>query len=93
MVYQCEKTLAESGAKLSADEKTTIESAIDKVKKAMEGDNLAELKTAVESLTQAFHQASASLYKTSNEQPTASEQANEKAEENVVDADFEEVNN
>jgi molecular chaperone DnaK len=96
MVYETEKALKEVGDKISADEKTKVESALEKLKKAMEGDNVEEIKTATEELTTAFHTLSQKMY----EQSAAQEQENpqdatgseeKKDDDNVVDADYEVV--
>jgi molecular chaperone DnaK len=103
LVYQCEKTLGESGDKISAEERGELEAAINDLKKAMEGDDLSALKGASEKLTELFHKVSANLY--SNEpdqenqsagpdaQASQSEDKKEEEEEDVVDAEFEEVSN
>ncbi len=100
LVYQCEKTLGESGDKISAEERGELEAAINDVKKAMEGDDLGVLKGAVEKLTQLFHKISANLYgNDSNQSGQAADanpeaaQSNAQKDEDVVDAEFEEVNN
>ncbi|MBR7185687.1 MAG: Hsp70 family protein, partial [Clostridia bacterium] len=62
MVYQSEKTLGELGDKLDATEKGNIEAAIEKVKTALNGTDVAAIKTATEELTQAFYAVSEKLY-------------------------------
>jgi len=62
MVYQSEKTLGELGDKLSADEKSKIEAAIEKVKTALNGTDVDAIKAATEELTQAFYAVSEKLY-------------------------------
>ncbi|MDH5559545.1 MAG: molecular chaperone DnaK [Deltaproteobacteria bacterium] len=105
LVYQCEKTLKESGEKLSADEKSTIEEAITELKGSMGGEDAPKIKDDIEKLTQAFHKASESLYKASAENSEQSDAATGEGEstdgkeskdkkgkkEDVVDADFEEI--
>ncbi len=102
LVYQCEKTLAESGDKLSSEEKGNIESAISDVKSAMEGENVETLKSSIEKLTQVFHDSSSKLYTQQKEEHTQNAQQtsedgtsseNVSKDEDVVDAEFEEVNN
>jgi molecular chaperone DnaK len=100
LVYQCEKALGESGDKISAEERTELEAAINDVKKTMEGDDLAALKGAVEQLTQSFHKVSAKMYSNESGQANQSTESNQetaqagsKEEEDVVDAEFEEVAN
>ncbi|MCP4755260.1 MAG: molecular chaperone DnaK [Proteobacteria bacterium] len=100
LVYQCEKTLGESGDKLSDDEKQKIEGAVGELKTAMEGDDPDSLKAGIENLTQAFHNASANLYKDTGGQPTGEAQPDSESagnsnssDEDVVDAEYEEVAN
>jgi molecular chaperone DnaK len=62
MVYQSEKTLDEMGDKLEADDKQTIESAIEKVKTALSGTDTQVIKDAVAELEKAFYAASEKLY-------------------------------
>jgi len=62
MVYQSEKTLGEMGEKLDAGDKTNIESAIEKVKTALNGTDTQTIKEAVGELEKAFHAASEKLY-------------------------------
>ncbi|HTO02916.1 MAG TPA: molecular chaperone DnaK [Opitutus sp.] len=50
-IYQLEKTLKESGDKLPADKKSSIEAGIADAKKALEGDDTAAMKSAMEKLT------------------------------------------
>ncbi len=63
LVYQTEKLIKDNSDKVSADVKKSTEDAIASAKKALEGDNDAELKSEYEKLTQASHQISAELYK------------------------------
>jgi molecular chaperone DnaK len=99
LVYQSEKVLSESGDKLSEEEKSNIQAAISELKSQMEGDNVDGLKSAIEKLTKVMNDASANLYKNNAQQQTTSSQeqaANTGAkpeDEDVVDAEFEEVNN
>ncbi|MDR2598880.1 MAG: molecular chaperone DnaK [Oscillospiraceae bacterium] len=62
MIYQSEKTLDEMGDKLEADDKSTIEAAIAKVKTALEGNDTQTIKDAVSELEKAFYAASEKLY-------------------------------
>ena len=65
-VYQMENSLKEFGDKVSQEEKTDIEEKIKKVKDALSGDNLEEIKSAQESLTQAFYALSTKMYQQAN---------------------------
>ena len=102
MIYSVEKNLKEFGDKVGAGEKTKIEEAIAKVKTAIEGDDVDAIKVSQEELTQASHKLAEAMYaKTATEQAgseagtSAPEEEGkgeyEKKEDDVVDADFEEV--
>jgi len=62
MVYQSEKTLDEMGDKIEADDKSTIEAAVEKVKAALSGTDTQAIKDSVEELEKAFHAVSEKLY-------------------------------
>ncbi|MFZ3115554.1 MAG: molecular chaperone DnaK [Syntrophales bacterium] len=99
MIYGVEKNIKEFGDKISSDEKTKIEEAIARVKKAMEGDDLAEMQAAQEELTNASHKLAEAMYaKAAEPHAGASGGADDgaaagagKKDEDVVDADFEDV--
>ena len=95
-IYQTEKTLNELGDKVSADDKSQIESAIAKLKevKDKESATAEEIKAAMDEVMNKFHKISEQMY----QQAQAQQQANAGQEQagpqddNVVDADFTEVN-
>jgi molecular chaperone DnaK len=105
LAYQCEKQLNELGDKLSADQKKGVEDAIKNVREKLNGNDADAIKSATEELQTRFQGISAELYKQaasqkSAQQPDASagSSAQQGAEsgagrsgENVVDADFEVV--
>jgi len=62
MVYQSEKTLDEMGDKIEADDKQSIEAAVEKVKTALSGTDTQTIKDSVEELEKAFHAISEKLY-------------------------------
>src|SRR6266536_2890999 len=62
-VYAAERMLKDTGDKLSAADRSAIESAMDESKKAAEGADSAELQKALDQLTSAQHKAAESLYK------------------------------
>jgi len=62
MVYQSEKTLDETGDKIDAADKQTIEAAIEKVKTALSGTDTPAIKEAVDELEKAFYAVSEKLY-------------------------------
>jgi len=102
LVYQTEKTLSESKDKLDDEIKKPIEEAIEACKKAIESDDVDEIKKATETLMQASHKMAEALYKTSEaEQAQASEApgngedkkaaSGDGKNDDVVDAEFEEA--
>ena len=62
MVYQSEKALEEMKDKLDAGEVSELETEINKVKEALKGTDTEAIKTATESLTQAFYKVSEKMY-------------------------------
>ena len=66
LVYEVEKNLKEHGDKLDAGTKSTIESALTRVREALKGEDAAELSAASDALQQAWHTAAASLYQASS---------------------------
>ena len=62
MVYQSEKTIEEMKDKLDPAEVSQLESEIGKVKDALKGTDTAAIKSATESLTQAFYKVSEKMY-------------------------------
>ncbi len=104
MIYSVEKNIKEFGDKVDAAEKTRIEEAITKAKKALEGDDIDAIKRTQEELMNVSHKLAEAMYaKTSGSQggPQAGggqgagqggfEQPSGKKDDDVVDADFEEV--
>jgi molecular chaperone DnaK len=61
-VYTAEKALRDFGEKVPADTKSKVEAEIANVKKAMEGDDVAKIKSATEQLFQVVQQIGASVY-------------------------------
>ena len=62
MVYQAEKTLGEMGDKLPESDKASVQSAIDKLKETLKGEDTAAIKADTEALQQAFFAVSEKLY-------------------------------
>ena len=103
MIYSVEKNIKEFGDKIDASEKSRIEDTINKTKKAMEGDDIQAIKKAQDELMSASHKLAEAMYaKTAGgpggpsggegaQQQTGAEQTSRKKDDDVVDADFEEV--
>ncbi len=97
-VHTTEKALADHGDALSGDEKSAIETAIQELKDVKDGDDLEEIKSKTEALTQASMKLGEAMYKAAQaEGGDAGMDAGGDAggsssqDEEVVDADFEEV--
>jgi len=97
LIHSTEKTISELGDKASDADKSTVETAIEELKSALEGDDVDDIKAKSESLAQVSMKLGEALYQA--EQAEAGEgegdpvDASDDASENedVVDADFEEV--
>ncbi len=93
LVYTTEKTLADLGDKVPEETKAACEAAVEKVKKALEGDDADEIKSATEELQQASYKLAEIVYQ---ESQAAAAEGGEPAEapadeEEVVEADYEVV--
>ena len=107
LAYQCEKQLSELGDKLSADQKKSVEDAIKDVREKQNGTDVDAIKNATEELQKRFQGISAELYKQAAAQKQSEHPSGEpgtsaqtgpagtgsapKTDDNVVDADFEVV--
>ncbi|QZY56540.1 molecular chaperone DnaK [Crassaminicella profunda] len=94
MVYETEKALKEVGDKISAEEKTDVEGKLEVLKKAIESDDTEAITKATEELTNAFHALSQKMYQeAAGQNPGAAEGQNTESsqDDNVVDADYEVV--
>ena len=69
LIYEMEKQLKDNGDKLSEEDKNTVQSEIDSFKKVREGNNAAEIKTAMEALTQKVYAIFGKLYQQQGGQP------------------------
>ncbi len=97
LVFTTEKTLKDLGDKVDEAEKKKAEDAKDRLKKALEGDDDEAIKKAKDELQQIVQQLSVKLYEQAAQQAQAAQQGSanqgdeKKEEDNVVDADYEEV--
>ena len=102
MIHSVEKNLAEHGDKIGEEDKKGIEAAIAELRTALEGDDLEDIKAKTEALTQASMKLGEEIYKASQadaeggatdaQQADAAAKAAEADEgDDVVDVDFEEV--
>jgi molecular chaperone DnaK len=98
MIYTTEKTIKEAGDKVDEATKGNIDQAIENLKKAMEADDTEEIKRLTDELTQASHKLAEAMYAQASQQQAQTEgatgaesAAGAEKDEDVVDADFEEV--
>ena len=100
MVYQTEKNIKEMADKLDSDEKSKLETAVGRVKEALKTDNVEEIKSSTEALSQAWNDVASKMYERSTAEAAAQEAQTEAGEakaepetkdEKVEEADFEVV--
>jgi len=94
IIYQTEKTLGELGDKISAEEKASIQSAVDNLKEVNKGNDGAAIKAATEEVQKAFYAVSEKLYQQANPQGAQGCDPNcggNCGNDDVVDADYETV--
>ena len=94
MIHSSEKNLSEYGDKVTADEKAAIEKDVKALKDLLESEDLEKIKSALEALTQSSMKLGEAMYKEQQAAAGAAEPNQgdgQPKDENVVDADFEEV--
>ena len=94
LVASTEKALEEHGSKISAEEKSKIETSINDLKEALKGEDTEDIKKKTGVLTEASMKLGEAIYKDmqQKEQPKEQPKTEEKKkDDNVVDAEFEEV--
>ncbi|MCR5878145.1 molecular chaperone DnaK [Phenylobacterium sp. J367] len=91
-VHTAEKALSEHGDKVSEADRTAIQTAIDELKTAKEGDDAEDIAAKTQALIQASMKLGEAMYKAQQDAGDAGEQpASDAAGDDVVDAEFEEV--
>ena len=93
LVHSSEKSLKDYGEKVSEDDRKAIEDAIADLKSAVEGDDVDDIKAKTTTLAEASMKLGQAMYEASQtEAAEADAKADaEKAGDDVVDADFEEI--
>jgi molecular chaperone DnaK len=100
LIYSTEKSMTDLGEKVDSETRAKVEEGVAGLKKAMEGEDAEEIKRLSEALTQSSHKLAEAMYQQASaagaeggpgadqaQQPGASAEP----EDDVVDADFEEV--
>ena len=100
MAYNIEKMLKDHGAKIGDDDRKAVEAELEEVKRVLKDDaaSAEQIRAATEKLTQSSHKLAEAMYKTETAGaqgpaaaaggPGASEPGGEKPKDNVVDAEF-----
>ena len=103
LIYSTEKSVSELGDKLPEEDKTKIEACTEQLKKSAESDDIDAIKSDIEALSQASHKMAEMLYSQQQEaqdgqdpvegsdQQADADEKSDKQDEDIVDADFEEV--
>jgi len=87
LVHSTEKALAEHGSKVAESERRAIEDAVSDLKEALKGDDAEAIKAKTNTLAQASMKLGEAMYK----QQAESDAAKDAAKDDVVDAEFTEV--
>ena len=99
LVFQVEKNLKEHGDKIAAEDKSKIESDLKDLKEAIEKNDLEAMKQKTQDLTQSSMKMGEAIYKDQQaaggaagaEQPQSDNQQEAPKDDDVIDADYEEV--
>ena len=100
MLFETEKQMNELGDKVTADEKSKVDAAREDLKKAVEANDVEDIKAKIEALTQAFYPISSSIYQEAQQAQASTAGSGEQAQDsaqsagpngNTVDADYEVV--
>lgn len=95
LIYSTEKSTRQLGDKLPSDERSRIESAISELKKALAGTDIEAIKQKSQELMDASHKLAEAVYAqttqraTTEEKPRSEKKEKPEEEEEVVDADYE----
>ena len=95
LIASTERAMSEHGDKVEAADKTAIEAALLALKEAVKGDDAEDIKAKTNTLAQASMKLGEAMYKAQQAEgaagDAAADGAGNKPDDNVVDADFEEV--
>ena len=92
LIHATEKSISENEDTVETEDREAAEAAIAELRTALEGDDKAEIEAKAQALTQAAMKIGEAVYKAQQEAAgEAAAEADAQDEENIVDADFEEV--
>jgi len=95
LVNGAEKAIEDAGEKIDPETKSSVQEALQELKTALESDDLDEIKQKSASLSQVMMKLGEAAYKDipDEQTPNGEDEKLKKDDEDVVDADFEEVDN
>lgn len=91
MIFTTDKTLKDLGDQVSDEEKEKAEKAKEELKKALEGNDIEDIRKKKEALEQEVQNLSVKLYEKVQQQAQQAQQQQDSKDDNVVDAEYEEV--
>ena len=95
LIHSTEKSLSEHGDKISEADRSAVTAAVDDLKSALEGDDIEDIQTKTNTLSQAAMKLGEAMYQAQQAEAAENDgEGGEQAgapEEDIVDADFEEV--
>lgn len=98
IIFETDKQMKDLGDKVTEDEKKKVEEAKDELQKAVDANDVAQIKEKMEALTNAFYPISTRIYQEAQAEKQNAEAGKDgdakdenKSDDNVVDADYEVV--
>lgn len=88
LIYTVEKTLRESGDRLSPGTRSRVESALNALKESLKGTDVADIRRKMDDLQSASHVMAQELYQRAAQGSTSSGYSSQSTKDNVVDADY-----
>lgn len=93
MIYQSEKVVKDMGDKIKDDEKSQIQASVDALKEAVKGSDTGSIKAKTEELQKKVGEISSRIYQEASAGQAAAQDGGEAQQgDDVIDADFKEVN-
>ena len=88
LIYTAEKSIRDIGGKVSEDIKKSVQEKIDALKKTKDSDNIQDIKSKTQELSQELQKIGSSMY-----QSQGGQDQNKKSEDNIKDAEYKEDDN
>jgi molecular chaperone DnaK len=95
MIYQAEKVLSENAERIPADVKSEVEGKMEALKSATKGGDVATLRKAMDEFNEALQKVGQHIYEgagAAGANPSSQPSGEKSADDDVVDADYREVN-